>query len=214
MDSETTALLKCPKCGSEETKPGYGVSFKTCPSCVAARRLERFNALCPITYAETDESRLNRHAWALATACSIKSSGLLLTGATGLGKTRIAWMLIKRLMTDGTIENFHAFDCVSFAHDLVEHYRAEDAESWLRGLVHSPLVFFDDLGKLKLTERAEAELFGVVERRCARGMPILATTNDTGATLASRMTDNRGAALIRRLREFCEVIHVMPEGTI
>jgi DNA replication protein DnaC len=68
------------------------------------------------------------------------------------------------------------------------------------------LIYFDDLGKLKLTERAEAELFGLIERRCANGCPIIATTNDTGETLSSRMTDNRGEAMVRRLREFCETI--------
>ena len=37
---------------------------------------------------------------------------------------------------------------------------------------------------------------------------IIATTNDTGDTLAARLTDNRAPALVRRLREFCEMVAV------
>lgn len=116
-------------------------------------------------------------------------------------------MLLKRLLIeDGYARHFYWFDSISFGHEIAKHYRDEDAEDWLDSVAKKPLLFFDDLGKLKMTERAEVELFGLIDRRCSNELPIIATTNDTGDTLASRMTDNRGPALIRRLREFCTPI--------
>lgn len=128
-------------------------------------------------------------------------------GDTGSGKTRIAWTLLKRLIISAKKDlSFEWFDAIGFGHAISKHYRDEDAEHWLEELGKKDLVFFDDLGKLKLTERAETELFGLIERRCAAELPIIATTNDTGDSLAARMTENRGPAMIRRLREFCQII--------
>lgn len=98
------------------------------------------------------------------------------------------------------------FDSTSFGLEIVKHYRREDVDVWLEEAGTIPILFFDDFGKLKMTERAEVELFGLIERRCANELPIIVTTNDTGDTLASRMSDNRGPAMIRRLREFCEPV--------
>jgi hypothetical protein len=40
-----------------------------------------------------------------------------------------------------------------------------------------------------------------------RILPLLVTTNDDGAQLSERMRDvNLGDPLVRRLREFCEVV--------
>ena len=128
-------------------------------------------------------------------------------GDTGKGKSRIAWRLLKRVLCEDKLETtFLWFDCIGFGHEIARHYRLEDAEAWLDKVATVPLLYFDDLGKLKLTERAETELFGLIERRCANQLPIIATTNDTGDSLAARMTEGRGPAMIRRLREFCDII--------
>jgi len=65
------------------------------------------------------------------------------------------------------------------------------------------VLFFDDFGKMKFTERVESELFAVIEKRTANCLPLILTTNFTGETLEERMTLDRGVPLVRRLREFC-----------
>lgn len=138
-----------------------------------------------------------------------QARGLLLLGETGLGKSRVMWQLLRRVIVEDKPERgVMWFDAVGFGHEIVRRFNSEDhnISQWLDSVATAPIVFFDDLGKLKLTERAEVELFGVIERRCANELPILATTNDTGDSMAARMTDNRGPALIRRLREFCAPI--------
>ena len=66
----------------------------------------------------------------------------------------------------------------------------------------------DDLGKAKLTERAEAELFGLVEHRIANLKPLIVTTNFVGDKLSDKLSEDRATPLVRRLREFNECVCV------
>lgn len=178
-------IVWCRLCNLEKTKPIY-YEFR------------------PKAFDDTNPARIPQCAKVMAWEYSPK--GLLLHGSTGKGKSRSAWKLIERLMC---VLGYHVecFTGVSFGHKLAEKYRTEEAESWLRYLgAEAETVFFDDLGKLKLTERAEAELFGIIDARCQNCLPIIATTNDTGETLAARMTPDRAEPFVRRLREFCQII--------
>ena len=203
--------IYCETCREEWTIPSRGGLFDRyageCSECAREKRETAFNAICPPLYQRTDKARLPQDQLKIAMSWQYGPRGLILLGDTGKGKTRVAWALLKRILVDDNKGmRLTWFDSIGFGHEIAKHYRTEDAESWLGRLAKAPLVFFDDLGKLKLTERAEVELFGLIERRCAAELPIIVTTNDTGDSLAARMTDNRGPALIRRLREFCEPI--------
>lgn len=209
--SKIEITLTCPKCGrdrvvlSDKHSPGRYAS--ECRECEQARREQRFVRTCPPLYQESDVARLPQHKLRQALAWQYGPQGLILIGETGVCKTRIAWQLIRRVLVNDKREvSFTWFDAVGFGHELAKHYHQEDAETWLEKITATELMFFDDLGKLKLTERAETELFGLIERRCAACLPMIVTTNDTGDSLAARMTENRGPAMIRRLREFCSTI--------
>jgi DNA replication protein DnaC len=132
--------------------------------------------------------------------------GLLFWGPTGRCKTRVLWLLIQKLAVHLGPDSIHVFTGTDFGNKLARHYKEEDAEEWLEQVKGCKLVIFDDLGKLKLTDRAEAELFDVINHRTSWHLPIIATTELDEAGMADRMSYHRGPALIRRLREFCEVI--------
>lgn len=181
--------------------------FGECPQCSTKRRTESFQKICPSLYQKSETSRLPEAQLKKALEWQYGPRGLILLGDTGKGKSRVAWQLLKRLLiTDKPERKIMWFDSTSFGLEIVKHYRHEDVDVWLEDAGTVPILFFDDLGKLKMTERAEVELFGLIERRCASELPIIVTTNDTGDTLAARMSDNRGPAMIRRLREFCEPV--------
>ena len=64
----------------------------------------------------------------------------------------------------------------------------------------------DDLGKGKMTDRAEAELYDLLEFRSSHKLPIIWTSNSDARGLLSMFSADRGDAIIRRLAEFSNII--------
>jgi len=195
-----------------------------CPECVVMekerdaeqqaeatrqRQEAAWHALCPPLYRETDPDRLPADKLAEAMSWQWGPEGLLLIGPTGTGKTRCAYLLLKRLLKEGRV--IRAFDCAAFSHECSRRFRDGTGEDWTDGLAKVEVVFLDDVGKMSFTERAETELFARVERRGANKLPIIGTTNMVGADIEAKASADRGAPLVRRLREFCG--QVVFEGT-
>lgn len=204
-------ILYCT-CGHERTVIGdktykKGRFHHECSECEFRRRILKFGKVCPPLYLETKTDKLPAKQYEQVMKWEYGPTGLILSGDTGLGKTRCAWELIKRIMVDDQPERtFFWFDCCNFGHELEKHYRDGDCDLWVKSVAEKGLVFFDDFGKFKLTERVEVELFGVIENRVSNKLPILITTNDHAETFYDRVSEHRGPAMIRRLREFCSVI--------
>lgn len=190
-----------------------------CPECDRQKKLQKqqdqqrqrhdrteaqWKIICPPLYRATDPSRLPQDALAKAMAWRYGPQGLLLVGPTGGGKTRAAYVLLRRLLEEGL--KIVAFDCAGFGHEVGRRFRDGTGEDWVDGLAGVDIVFLDDLGKIPFTERAEAELFSLIERRTANEVPIIATTNMIGTDLEAKASQDRGAPMVRRLREFCKVI--------
>jgi len=205
----------CEKCATDETK-ALGVRLSARAEAEAAeieaRATEAARAfwpkVCPPLYRATEAGRLPQDALADVLAWQYGPEGLLLLGPTGTGKTRAAFLLLKRLVLE-ELRIVRAFDGLGFDHECVRQFRGkdgEDGEAWADALARVEVLFLDDLGKGCFTPRVEAELFGLIERRAANCLPIIATTNLTGRDLAGKVSADRGAPLVRRLREFCKCI--------
>jgi DNA replication protein DnaC len=180
-------------------------------SAIEAEKYERWKAMCPPVYQDTDPNHprmptAQKQAQILNWKFGPK--GLLLHGVTRRAKTRCAWLLLKRLIIEGyevralTSGEF-ALQCAT-AHGA----SAEAASAWFYDIAYSDVLFIDDLGKCKLTERVEAVLFEMIDFRCARCKPLIITTNFIGKTLIATMTPDRGAPLVARLQEYCQSIHL------
>jgi DNA replication protein DnaC len=173
---------------------GAGVCFKCRRKLILPR--------VPPLFQETDRDRLPQQ-W-LQVAAWDKKTSLLLIGPSGSGKTRCVWELMKIVMP--LQSEVAIFDSVEFGRELGRRFKSDDDDvyEWLGSLGKTvPLVVFDDLGKLKLTERVETELFGVIDQRYANKLPIIATTQLGAAELSGAMRDDRGTAMVRRIREMC-----------
>jgi DNA replication protein DnaC len=134
---------------------------------------------------------------------------MALHGPTGIGKTRMMWLLLKRLHFAGT--QFKAIRSTEFAQNAIQQFSDNPEEkaralSELRSLKTVPVLFIDDLGKERATARLETELYELLEERTSRLLPILFTTQLAGQALASMLSRENGEAIVRRLREFCEFI--------
>lgn len=172
------------------------------------KRLETFEALCRPIYRSSDLNLLSMPDEVKATVISWQygPKGLMLYGPTGAGKTRLMWMLVRRLVVDEG-RQVAVESCQEFG------LRASDAAAngqsipFIKQLSEAEVLFFDDFGKFKLTERVEEALFAVIEGRYANQLPVLITTNYTGKTFAERFSPTIGQPILRRLNDMCTTIN-------
>jgi hypothetical protein len=163
--------------------------------------------ICPPSMRATDPHKLPRpHLLQKVLSWTYGPKGLLLHGPTGTGKSRCAWRLLEREHNAG--RRIAVVDSFSLSTELPAKFTVScaAAEAWLARLVNVDLLLLDDVFKARLTDRAEESVFSVIDRRMNHGRPIIATTNDTGASLADRLTPDRAEPLLRRLREACTAI--------
>lgn len=175
--------------------------------------MQSFNDICPPLYRDTDPGRLPlcRSAYRKIIGWEYGPRGLLVHGPTGSGKTRATWMLIQRLIAEGRFLMW--YDCVDFGHAVARYFSDKDLDPqwWIGQLAKAPVLFFDDLGKAKLTDRVESEFFGIIEKRIANCVPTLITTNLNSKALAHMLSPDRGPAMIRRLKEYFEDVSAKKE---
>lgn len=198
-------VFVCPECSEKHAEEDQRQAALRTDATKA--RLEAWRRICPILFQETDPSKLPSpmklqialEQWQYG------RRGLILHGVSGKGKSRIAWEIMKREFMAG--RSIAVMDCTS-GYDYSAKFvvSAAEAAKWVQHRMAVDLLLFDDVLKVKLTDSVEQALFAIVNSRTENGLPIIVTTNDTGDSLASRMTDDRGPALLRRLREFSKMI--------
>src|SRR6516162_1430371 len=98
---------------------------------------------------------------------------LRLVGPTGIGKTRLAYMLLKKYYFVG--DTIKMFDSTAFGSQASAAFRDGKEAEFFKAAVEPRILFLDDVGKNKFTERVIEALFTVIDRRGARELPILFT---------------------------------------
>ncbi len=110
---------------------------------------------------------------------------LLLHGTTRLGKTRAAWEVIRRWWKT----HYSTYEWISMRHLEAEIEKSFDSRThgkYIDGLVKAKLLFIDDLGKERLTQRMAADLFSIIDGRSCEMRPTIITTNFNSAALRER----------------------------
>ena len=72
-----------------------------------------------------------------------------------------------------------AMTATEFGHEVGARFgeSATAAKNYVDDLAEVEVLFVDDLGKWKLTDRVESELWHIIEHRSQRLLPILVTMN-------------------------------------
>ena len=167
--------------------------------------------ICSKSYRSTTENEGLTELWKLELACKKlplilshdANRGLVLVSrASGKGKTRAMWRLLRRLWNEG--RSIQAFTSASFqraAQDAAGNY---ESTAWFRELATCNVFFLDDLGKGQWTANTHGTWFDLVESRTNEGLPIFITTNHTSTELAERSPS--GPYTMRRIKESCSVL--------
>lgn len=110
---------------------------------------------------------------------------LLLHGTTRVGKTRAAWEVLRRWWKS----NYRMYKCLSMR-DVESQIEASFNDrvhgKFIDSLINVPLLFLDDLGKERLTQRMASDLFAVIDGRSMEMRPTIITTNFNSAALRDR----------------------------
>jgi DNA replication protein DnaC/primosomal protein DnaI len=162
----------------------------------------------PPLYRGTDKSRLPASLVAAVDAYEYGPTGLAFLGKAGEGKTRAAVLLLHRMAEAGKrvcylpCTKFCAFAADTFADSKATK---ADARKALEKAARCHVLLLDDLGKNRMTERAEVELYDLLEHRTGHLLPTFWTSNSNAAALHAMFSPDRADAMIRRLgKEFCE----------
>ena len=128
-----------------------------------------------------------------------KGKSLFVCGGVRSGKTRSAFMATKRI----AIAKMTPILWVD-SYRLEEAFTGYGAGNADLGKIRSArLVFMDDLGKEKMTEKVASGIFKILDHRTAHGMTTIVTSNFTPTALSDRFNDETlGGAIRGRLIDF------------
>jgi DNA replication protein DnaC len=138
--------------------------------------------------------------------------GVGIVGASGERKTRAAVLLLEKAANQGPASTsmflpsseFNRIIADQFSDDQKRKSKAEEALDRAYGCC---FLLLDDLGKGRMTDRAEAELYNLLESRTAWAKPIIWTSNSNARQLHGMFTPDRADAILRRLTEFSTIVN-------
>lgn len=168
-----------------------------------------WSEICPPAYQDFDPAKLPPAGFAITEKVfSWKKSqkGIGLIGVSRSGKSFILHELMRRWYECGV--SVHMPTATGFALACGSPNGGERI-AMINRCIQADLLFIDDLGKEKLTERVESDLFHVLEERRRYLKPVFIDVNSTGEQLRKRMSEDAGTPIINRLKyDLCDFLVV------
>jgi len=167
-----------------------------------------WRVICPEEYQTTQWERVAAKSPGFAQAVEQFKIGMLtpyFIGPAGTCKTRAAFEILRRQHFAGgsvfaiSSRRFAWSASRSFDDDLQVRGQARENIQKCRTV---KLLLLDDLGKEKLTDTVEGELYDLLEQRTSTRRPTIWTANSDGQGLAAKLSEDRREAILRRLFEF------------
>jgi DNA replication protein DnaC len=162
----------------------------------------------PPLFQDTAVKRLHADLQAVSLGWQYQAKGVGLVGVSGAGKTRAAVLIAERLWPE--LRSLCFLKATKLTRIAADKYsddgtEKDAAKQAIKSAYRSKLLILDDIGKGRLTPTAEEILFDIIDERSERNLPIIWTSNANAAQLRALLSDDRAAALTRRLSEFSTV---------
>lgn len=175
------------------------------------RARNAFDSVCPPLYRESDLKRIHGDLNAIATNWQYGPTGVFMEGRPGTGKTRAGWHILKRMAHQG--KSIYGLTSTQFAKYAADqwHSNAEEKGFAIEAMERcrrTSILLLDDLGKQKMTERGETELYDVLEHRTTNLKPTIITTNATSIQLGAMLSEDRRQPILRRIKDFSTIIKI------
>jgi DNA replication protein DnaC len=171
--------------------------------------LARFKQMIPPIYLDTIPERITDLLRIPAEMWEFNPMGMGMIGTSGKGKTRASVLLLERMHDEGRTTFFiSATDlALNSANQFADNPATKEiAKSILTMCRSAEVLVLDDLGKGRMTDRSESELYDLLEYRTSRKLPTIWTSNSDARGLIAMFSKDRGDAIIRRLAEFSTIV--------
>lgn len=150
--------------------------------------------------------------WARGVKVSAEEHRLCLglVGESGLCKTRVMALVAKQLLWKE--KGLHWINSSQFQWCCQNQFgdNSKKAGAVLELCLKTPYLVFDDIGSLKSTETVCDNLYALLERRTAKGLPILWTSNESIDEMlaGSGITEKARKRNVSRLGGFSNIIEI------
>lgn len=136
--------------------------------------------------------------------------GLLLTGATGTGKTYLAFCIANELLSKMVpVIAISSIGLLSRIKETYNSYGKEGEFEIINNLKNASLLILDDLGAENNTSWSKEKLYEIIDSRYRDGKPIIITTNLTTDQLKEKLAGDDGVyRTYDRIIEMCTPIEV------
>lgn len=184
---------------------------KMASSSVSAADKPKWESVCDAAYLGFDMERLPESSRRFASrvfSWQFGPRGIGLAGTSRIGKTFVMTELFRRWHEHGKrVKMVLATDFAYAMGDPDQSVRRRMIDE----CIAADMLYLDDVAKPKMTDRVEADLFHVLEKRKRNLRPVFATLNGNGKTLEAMLSEEGGNAIVNRLRlDVCEFISVNP----
>lgn len=197
-------MRTCGECGKgfESDKPAAFCSSR----CEwASEAAEWWNTVVPALYRDHDPKRLPMPAKTeglLNWGSDNEKPGAFVYGTTGAGKTRSAFLLLKRFVSYGyTVRYMRGSEFQKGLIDRTKPGGIGGFSAWIEELQEVDVLLIDEAEKVKFSERTQAEFFDLVETRLASERIVVLISNLKLDDLAGKMDPEYAAPFARRVRE-------------
>jgi DNA replication protein DnaC len=221
---DPTITVTCLACGESYETLQSKARRRQCPKCAKKADDAKIRKRIPPIYFATDRTRIPAKLLKFIEAFDIEgSTGLYLSGPVGRCKTRAACLLLERYCRDG--QSIMFVESTKFAELVRTQFHDDEIENetWccgknkstgqksrerLKEIKKADALLIDDIGKEKLTERVEVELFALLEYRTSCLLPTIFTSNFAIAELTDKFSRDQRLAIMRRITEFSQCVQV------